>query len=240
MMKLSRGVLAAIAVAAAIPATYAVAKGVEHARWQQMSPETRARLDEGRLAMIKTALKLTPDQEKLWSPIEAQIRDTFKAREAKRAEHEAMRAEHDKNRADGKKSDLSERFEKMSKAMSERASRMSAFSGAFKPFYAALSDEQKEVLRPLIRNLAPGMGRGGHGHHFAEGGGGRGWGFGGGWGGGRHGGGHHGHHGGGMMDGERGGGGGAGGPDKGPSQAPQNAPDIDSDEGDAPPAGQKL
>jgi hypothetical protein len=233
MMKLSRGILAAIALAAAVPATYAVAKGVEHARWHQMSPETRARMDEGRLAMIKTALKLNPDQDKLWAPIETQLREGTKLREAKRAEFEAKRAEIEKNRAEGKKPDLSERFEKMSKAMTERATRMSAFAGAFKPFYASLSDEQKEVLRPLIRQMAPGMGGRGHGHHFAEGGerGGHG-----GWGGHR---GGQGHHGGRMMDGERGGGG-AGGPDKGQPQAPQNAPDMDEGAGEGPTPGQKL
>ena len=224
MLKLSRGMLAALAIAAAVPATFAVAKGIEHARWHNMTPETRARLDEGRLAMIKTALKLSPDQEKLWSPIEAQLRDTFKAHEAKRAEHEAMRAQHETDKADGKKPDLSERFDKMSKAMSERAGRMSNFAGSFKPFYAALSDEQKEVLRPLMHQMMPGMGgHGHHGHRFAEGGERGGWG----WGGHR---GRHGEHGGQMMDGERGGGGGAGGAEKGPPKAPQNAPDFDNDE----------
>ena len=227
MMKLSRGVLAALALAAAVPATYAVAKGIEHARWHNMSPETRARLDEGRLAMIKTALKLSPDQDKLWSQIEAQLRDTFKMHEAKRAEWDKMRAEREKAEsgkvgAEAKKPDLSERFDKMSKAMTERAGRMSAFAGAFKPFYASLSDEQKEVLRPLMHQMAPGMGGHGHGHSFAEGGE-RGHG---GWGGHRDGHGHHGEHDGRMMDGERGGGGGSG-PDKGPAQAPQNTPGMD-------------
>ena len=77
MMKLSRGAWIAIAAVAAVPATVAVAKTVEHAAWRQMSPETRARLDDGRLAMVKTALKLSPDQEKLWTPLEAQVRDAF-------------------------------------------------------------------------------------------------------------------------------------------------------------------
>ena len=50
----------------------------------------------------------------------------------------------------------------MSTRLSERADRMKAFSSAFTPFYASLSDEQKDVLRPLVHELAPGFGRGGH------------------------------------------------------------------------------
>ena len=75
MIKVSRKLALALAAAAAIPATFAIAATVQHAAWHQMTPETRARLDEGRLAMIKTALKLSSDQEKLWVPVEAQVRD---------------------------------------------------------------------------------------------------------------------------------------------------------------------
>ena len=188
MIKLSRGAWMAIAAVAAVPVTVAVAKTVEHAGWHQMSPETRARLDEGKLAMVKVALKLSPDQEKLWTPIEAQVRATFKDREAKHAEHQKMREEFEKLRAENKRPDMAERLDKMSQNMSERAEKLKAFSGSFKPFYASLSDEQKDVLRPLAHDFMPGMGGRGHG--------GKRWSFGGwggqdgddrhGWGGGRH------------------------------------------------------
>ncbi len=220
MMKLSRGALLAIA-AAAIPATYAIAKTAEHTGWSTMTPETRARLDEGKLAMAKAALKLSPDQEKLWVPIEAQVRDAFKMRDAKRAEWKAMRVQHEKDRAEGKKPDMAARIDKMAQGMSERASRMTAFAGAFKPFYASLSDEQKDVLRPLMHQLSP-MGGGHHkGHRFAGGWGGEG----GGWGG-HHGHGDRGHHGHDGKGGDRGEGGG-GGPDRSAPPAQQFAPDQD-------------
>ena len=201
MRKLSRGAMAAIAALVAIPATVVIAKTVDHNRWHNMTPETRARMDEGRLAMAKAALKLSPEQDKLWSPLEAQIRDTFKARDAKRADWEKSKTQRDADRAAGKRPDMAERFEKMSQTMTERADRMKAFAGTFKPFYASLSDEQKDVLRPLMRGLAPGEGKGGHhGPRFADG-----WGERGGWGkhhggwSGRHHGGHEG-RGGPMMD----------------------------------------
>ena len=231
MMKLSRGLMFALAAAAAIPATYAIAKTAEHAGWHAMTPETRARLDEGKLAMAKTALKLTPDQEKLWTPIEAQIRDTFKMRETKRAEHQAMREQREKDRTEGKKPDMAAGIDKMAQMMSERASRMTAFAGAFKPFYATLSEEQKDVLRPLMHQLSPMGGRGHHGHRFAEGGY-----EGGGWGGlHRHGGGW-GHH---DRGGDEGGAGGGRGGDRGAPPAPKFTPDQDGSD-EAPVQQEKL
>ncbi len=120
--------------------------------------------------MVKAALQLTPDQEKLWAPVEAQVRDTFKAREAKieewKKKREERKAENEKG-GEHKHADLAQRFEKLSQRAAERADRLKAFSSAFSPFYASLSDEQKDVLRPLARQLSPGFG--GRGHRFADG-----------------------------------------------------------------------
>jgi hypothetical protein len=169
MKNLSRGTWMALAAVIAVPTTVAIAKTMEHGRWR-MSPETRSRLEDGRLAMVKAALQLSPDQEKLWQPVEAQVRDSFKAREAKRAEHEKNRAERKAGEGDHKRADLAERFERISQRMAERADRMKGFSTSFKPFYASLSDEQKDVLRPLIHDLSPGFGKRGHGPRWAFGG----------------------------------------------------------------------
>ncbi|MFN0218889.1 MAG: Spy/CpxP family protein refolding chaperone [Hyphomicrobium sp.] len=213
MKALSRSAWIAIAAVMAVPASYAIAKTYERGGWNRMSPETRQRLDEGRVAMAKAALKLTPDQEKLFAPVEEQVRAAFKDRADKRAEWAKKRDERraqrearkddgadrksgDGPRGDRKRADLAERFETMSVDLTKKAERMKAFSGAFKPFYASLTDEQKDVLRPLVRDLAPGFGgRGGRG--------GQRWAHGGGWGG-HEGRGHHG-WGGGDRRGDRGG-----------------------------------
>ncbi len=170
MKNLSRGAWLAIAAVAAVPATVAIAKTADYGGWRMMSPETRSRLEDGRLAMVKTALQLTPDQEKLWAPVETQVRDAFKAREARmedwKKKRDEWRAEREKG-GDHKRADLAARFEKISQRMSERAERMKAFSTAFSPFYASLNDEQKEVLRPLMHELSPGFGH--RGHRFAGG-----------------------------------------------------------------------
>ena len=190
MKNLSRGAWLAIAAITAVPATVAIAKTAQHADWR-LSSETRSRLEDGRLAMVKVALRLTPDQEKLWAPLEQQVRDTFKAREEKRAERIEKRKERKAKQADKrehKHRDLAARYEKISQRLSNRAERMKAFSAAFTPFYASLSDEQKAALRPLMRNLTRGVGR----HHGRHGHGSR-WAFGG-WGPGGGPRGHHHHH----------------------------------------------
>ncbi len=123
MNNLSRGTWLALAVVVAVPATVAIAK-TDRTGWQ-MTPETRSRLEDGRLAMVKAALQLNADQEKLWAPVELQVRDTFKAREEKRAERIKRREERkaEKDGGEQKRADLAERFTKMSQRMSERADR---------------------------------------------------------------------------------------------------------------------
>jgi len=140
------------------------------------SPEVESRLDDGRIAMAKAALKLTPEQEKLWAPVEEKIRADYaehrKMREEWRTKREERRAERDK---DGKREKLAlpERIEKQSERMADRATKMSeragktkAFAETVKPFYASLSDEQKEVANHVLRRFA----QGGHGRHGHRGG----------------------------------------------------------------------
>ncbi|MFG1347519.1 Spy/CpxP family protein refolding chaperone [Xanthobacter autotrophicus DSM 431] len=51
--------------------------------------EDAAAILDARLAALKTALKLTADQEKLWPPVEAAIRDAVKGAAARRDKREA-------------------------------------------------------------------------------------------------------------------------------------------------------
>ena len=46
----------------------------------KFSPEDRAAFAEARIAAIHAGLKLTPDQEKLWPPVESAVRDFAKMR----------------------------------------------------------------------------------------------------------------------------------------------------------------
>jgi hypothetical protein len=195
MSKLSRA-LAITVLAASVPAGIVLAQqatepetppaAAEQSDERGPSQEMQTRLEDGRIAMAKAALKLTPEQEKLWAPVEEKIRADYaehrKEREDWRAKREERRADRDK---DGKREKLAlpERIEKRTERMTERAGKMTEraeklkeFAAVVKPFYAALSDEQKEVADHLLsRFTRDGHGDRGRGH-------GRRWAMGSGWG----------------------------------------------------------
>src|SRR6201989_1598205 len=56
----------------------------EHRPWfhghMRMNPEDRAAFVDARIAAVHAGLKLTPDQEKLWPPVEAAVREFAKLR----------------------------------------------------------------------------------------------------------------------------------------------------------------
>jgi hypothetical protein len=130
-----------------------------------LSVEVRARLLDGRLAMVKEALKLDAAQLRLWAPVEAQLRDAFVARQKARAERQERRQQR------AERPSLPDRLDRASQRLTERAEHAKALAAALKPFYASLSDEQKAVA-----NVVLGRSLGEHGrrrfmrraHHGAE------------------------------------------------------------------------
>jgi hypothetical protein len=181
MSKLTRA-LAITLLAASIPATIVLAQQTDESGQKAVeqsderrgpSPETMARLEDGRIAMAKEALKLTPEQEPLWVPVEEKIRANFAERRKAHEERHAKRGERREKHEKGDKLALPERLEKRSERLAERATRMNEraaktkeFVAVLKPLYAALSDEQKEVANHVLKRA---FGRGGrhgrHGHH---------------------------------------------------------------------------
>src|ERR1700761_5585556 len=79
-----RFAIAAVAVLAiaGTTAVYAQYRPWFHDRMQhsRLSPEDRAALVDARIAAVHAGLKLTADQEKLWPPVEAAVRDFVKLR----------------------------------------------------------------------------------------------------------------------------------------------------------------
>lgn len=183
MKIMSRGLALALLIGVS-PAAVLVAQAARDGGWK-MSAESRERLQDGRLAAAKASLKLTPDQEKLWAPIEEQVRAQYKERAEKRAERqkrrEERRAERNKDEKSAEtrpRSNIAERYERMSQRLSERADKMKAFSASFSPFYASLTDQQKEVVGPVMREFKVAkLGGGRHGHRgWHDGGWGKRWG----------------------------------------------------------------
>jgi hypothetical protein len=174
---LAPAVLAAVIPAGVVLAQQAQPQQSEPAQKREwpdrprLSPDAMKRLQEGRLegriTEIKEALKLNDAQLKLWAPVEQQLRARFAAR---RQAGQEFRDRMEQRRQQGSASQapaLPDRLDRIAKRMSERAQRMQAFTEAFKPFYAALSDEQKAVAGVVLRDLRGPMHGPWHGRRWA-------------------------------------------------------------------------
>jgi LTXXQ motif family protein len=150
--------VAALALPVSIPLSLALAQtqAPPPSQTDWRSPEVRARLFDGRMAMIKESLKLSEPQLALWGPVEAQLRTSFEARQKAREERHARR------RGGGERtaSALPDRLDRASQRATERAERLKGLAETFRPFYASLSDDQRAVagmvLRPALSDRGPG------------------------------------------------------------------------------------
>src|SRR6201989_1579564 len=80
-VRMKKVLLAGVAALAIAGTTVVYA---QHRPWFQehmrINPEDRAAFADARIAAVHAGLKLTPDQEKLWPPVEAAVRDFAKLR----------------------------------------------------------------------------------------------------------------------------------------------------------------
>lgn len=126
-------------------------------RWNALSPEDRAAFADARIAALRAGLKLTPDQEKLWPPVEAAIRDLAKQRDAQRA------ARRERGRM---VDDAPGTLRGMADAATARGEALRKLADATAPLFATLDDSQKRRAMVLARPLRPGgEGRGWHHRH---------------------------------------------------------------------------
>ena len=136
-------VAATLAIAAS---TAALAAEGDHQGWRHhMSAEDRAAFLDARIAALKTGLKLTPDQEKNWAPIEAAIREEAKARAERFAAWRQQRESSDQT------VDLIGRLQHRSEMLTTRAADIQKLIGAAKPLYDSLDDGQKHRFGALLR-----------------------------------------------------------------------------------------
>jgi hypothetical protein len=130
-------------------------------RMQHWAADHQALLD-AKLAGLKAGLKLSSDQEKLWGPFEAAVRDAAKMRmEHMRAMMEGMRGMIGE---DAERRSPMDHIEMMAAHMSDAVAALTNIADAGKPFYASLDDSQKRIFGWLGRELLmmgrhhPGMG----------------------------------------------------------------------------------
>jgi len=154
----------AIAGIAALAIAGSTAVYAQHRHWgyahMRMNPEDRAAFADARIAAVHAGLKLTPDQEKLWPPVEAAVRDFAKLR-IDRA-NARMNAEKNDSADAQKPDDPVARLRERADNMATSAAAMKKIADAADPLYKALDDGQKRRLVALTHM----------GHRF---GGGEGW-----------------------------------------------------------------
>jgi hypothetical protein len=141
--------IAAVAVLAIAGSTAVYA---QHRHWHhghmRMSPEDRAAYADARIAAVHAGLKLTAEQEKLWVPVEAAVREFAKLRiDRANARMNPPRDDSSQKKPDDPVTRLRERAE----TMSASAAAMKKIADAADPLYKTLDDSQKRRLAVLTR-----------------------------------------------------------------------------------------
>jgi hypothetical protein len=164
MKKFAIAGIAALAIAGST-AVYAAA---QHRPWfhhERMSSEDRAAFADARIAAVKAGLKLTPDQEKLWPPVEAAVRDFAKLR-IDRA-NARMNAPRDDAQDQQKPDDPVARLRDRADTMATTAAAMKRIADAADPLYKTLDDGQKRRLA-ILTHMGGRFGGEGGGHRGFE------------------------------------------------------------------------
>jgi hypothetical protein len=146
---------AAISVASMSGASFAAQS--DQPDRHRMSAEDRAAFLDARIAALKAGLKLTPDQEKNWAPLEAAIREQVQERADRFA------AWREKRDSEEERPDIIERLQMRSQWMTQRAAALEKLIAAAKPQYDSLDDGQKRRFAELMR--PPGRGYRQHWRH---------------------------------------------------------------------------
>ena len=158
----------AIAGIAALAIAGSTAVYAQHRPWfhdhARLSPEDRAALTDARIAAVKAGLKLTPDQEKLWPPVEAAVRDFAKLRID--GANARMNAERDSQDSQ-KPSDPVARLRDRADTMAATAAAMKRIADAADPLYKTLDDGQKRRLA-ILTHMGGRFGGGGWRHRGFE------------------------------------------------------------------------
>jgi LTXXQ motif family protein len=142
----------AIAAVAVLAIAGSTAVYAQHRHWgfghMRMNPEDRAAYADARIAAVHAGLKLTADQEKLWPPVEAAVREFAKLRiDRANARMNAPRDDSSQQKPD----DPVARLRDHADNMATMAVAMKKIADAADPLYKTLDDGQKRRLAVLTR-----------------------------------------------------------------------------------------
>lgn len=112
------------------------------------STEDRKALTDARIGILKAALQLTPEQEKLWPPVEDAIRARAKNRQERWSERIA--AFRDRSSIEIIRDRNPVKFlNRRADALAERSADLKKLATAWEPLYASLSQDQKRRMTLL-------------------------------------------------------------------------------------------
>jgi hypothetical protein len=146
MQKFAIAGIAALAIAGST-AVYAQHRPwfSEHMRQMWMNPEDRAAFTDARIAAVKAGLKLNPDQEKLWPPVETAVRDFAKVR----IDRANARMNAGQNGSPEAQKDPVTRLRERADNMATTATALKKIADAADPLYKTLDEGQKRRLTVL-------------------------------------------------------------------------------------------
>ena len=166
MRKFAIAGLAALAIAGSTAVVYAQHRFHDHMRHLHINPEDRAAFTDARIAAVHAGLRLNAEQEKLWPPVEAAVRDFVKLRgDLANAWWNARRNDsQEQQRPDNPVARLRERADNMVAS----ASAMKKIADAADPLYKTLDEGQKRRLSILTRMDGRFRGSWGRGHGMGD------------------------------------------------------------------------
>ena len=120
----------------------------------QLTADDIAAFTDARIAALKTALKLTPAQEKNWPAVEQALRDNSKERITRR----------EARRAAGQRTDATERLRDRADTLTAQGTALRRLADAEKPLYQSLDEAQKRRFGMAFRFAAHRHTAGAHAH----------------------------------------------------------------------------
>jgi len=118
---------------------------------ERLSAADRNNLTDLRVDLVKAALQLTPDQEKLWPPVETAIRAGAEDRRERLAKiQETVGRRADENRIEAMRNrDPIALLQRRSEALAQRSADLDKLAEAWQPLYKTLSQEQRQRMAAL-------------------------------------------------------------------------------------------
>jgi ABC-type transporter Mla subunit MlaD len=118
---------------------------------EQLNAADQNTLTDMRVDLVKAALQLTPEQEKLWPPVESAIRANAEDRRGRIAKiRETVGRSADESRIDVMRNrDPIAFLQRRSQALAQRSADLDKLAEAWQPLYNTLSKEQRQRMAAL-------------------------------------------------------------------------------------------